>query len=90
MNGMTIVWIVVALAALVIVAGLVAGAVSKRSKRRAEARPPSAGRIESHEPRTSTEDPRNENPKAQNLWPETDWDDGTHPHDPRPSKHTKH
>jgi hypothetical protein len=87
MNGMTIVWIVVALAALVIVVGLTAGAVSKRSKRRAETRPPSAGRIESH---TSTETPRIRDPKAQNLWPETDWDDGTHPHDPRPSKHTKH
>ena len=80
MNGMTIVWIVVAVAALVIVVALIAGAVSKRSRRRAGARPPSADRNESHQPRTRT----------QNLWPETDRDDGSHPHDARRSKHTKH
>ncbi|MFD3404839.1 hypothetical protein ACFWUU_29390 [Kribbella sp. NPDC058693] len=80
MNGTTIVWIVVAVAALVIVVALIAGAVSKRSRRRAEVRPPSADRTELHEPQA----------KTQNLWPETDWDDGTHPHDPRRSKHTKH
>ncbi|WP_432885438.1 hypothetical protein ACQPYH_01465 [Kribbella sp. CA-245084] len=82
MNGMTIVWIVVAVAALVIVVALIAGAVSKTSKHRAEARPPSADateRSEQHERR----------PRTQNLWPE-DWDDGNPLHDPRRSKHTKH
>ena len=88
MSGMTIVWIVVAVAALVIVVALIAGAVSKTSKHRAEARPPSTDA-----PPSANETERSESHgrrhRTQNLWPE-DSDEGSHPRDSQRSKHTKH
>ena len=73
MDGLTIVWIVVAVAVLVILVALLAGAAERQEPRAEDVRPAAK--------------PVDER-RVDERWGDENWADGSHPEDPRHPKHS--